>query len=134
VGGDRWIPSLISPKNGGSGTGSGSEEIEVVTERDDRGERRGDSIELLGVGVRLDPFESARRGRVKGLGGDDDRFSVDVIVGEDDGDICLGDCMGVDGRDGFCPSRPKMPGSLCPKGRIALNMCVTIVAPALRAC
>ena len=31
------------------------------------------------------------------------------------------------------PRRPKMPGSRWPKGRIALNMCVTIVAPACKA-
>jgi len=127
------MPSLISPKNGGSGTGSGIEEMEVVIDSDDRGERRGDSIELRGVGVRLDPLESVLRGRMRGCDGEEDRLSVDEIVGEDAGEICFGDCVGVDGRDGFCPSSPKMPGSLCPKGRIALNMCVTIVAPALSA-
>lgn len=127
------MPSLINPKNGGSDTGSGIEEIEVLMDSEDRGERRGDSSELRGVDVRVDPLESVRRGRVKGFGGDDDRLGVGVMVGGDVGDLCFGDCIGVEGRDGFCPSRPKMPGSLCPNGRMALNICVTIVAPALRA-
>lgn len=108
--------------------------MEVLMESEDRGERRGDSIELRGVGVRVDPLESERRGRVKAVGGDDDRLGAFRIVGDVTGENCFGDCVGVAGRDGFCPSRPKMPGSLCPKGRIALNICVTMVAPALRAC
>src|SRR5205085_10083166 len=43
--------------------------------------------------------------------------------------------LGLDGRLmlSLWPSRPKMPGSRCPNGRIALNMCVTIVAPAVTA-
>lgn len=127
------MPSLIRPKNGGSGTGSGIEEMEVLMDSEDRGERRCDSIELRGVGVRDDPLESVRRGRVNGLGGDDGRLDGDLMVGDDIGDIGFGDCVGVEGRDGFCPSRPRIPGSLCPKGRIALNICVTMVAPALRA-
>ena len=37
--------------------------------------------------------------------------------------------VGVGGLEGDSPRRPNMPGSRWPKGRIALNICVTIVAP-----
>lgn len=128
VGGERWTPSAIRPKNGGSGVGSGIEEMDVLIERDERGDvRRGESIEVRGVCERVEPLDRARRGRSKGEEIDD------LITGEVAGDSCFGDCVGVLGLDGVCPSRPKMPVSLCPKGRMALNMCVTIVAPALRA-
>jgi len=123
----------MRPKNGGSGTGSGIEEIEVLIDNDDLGERLARSTELRGVEVRVDPFDKVRRGSMNGFGGECGRLGVDLMVGEEPGDPCFGDCMGVEGRDGICPSRPKMPGSRCPKGRMALNICVTIVAPALRA-
>lgn len=47
------------------------------------------------------------------------------------GRLFLGVVTGVDGAD--CPSSPKIPGSLCPNGRMALNRCVTIEAPAAMA-
>ena len=43
------------------------------------------------------------------------------------------DVVGVVGVEADWPRRPKMPGSRWPKGRMALNMCVTIVAPAAMA-
>lgn len=101
VGGERWIPSEIRPKNGGSGIGSGIELIDVLIESEDRGDvrrERGESIELRGVYERLEPFEMARRGSVNGevvfMGPDD------FMVGEVVGDSCLGDCVGVLGREG----------------------------------
>lgn len=98
------MPSLIKPKKGGSGIGSGREEMDVLIESDERGDvRRVKSVEFLGDGVRVEPFDKVRRGKEKGLGGEEDRFVGvnDWMVGDDTGDICFGDCVGVVGRDGL---------------------------------
>src|ERR1700710_2599952 len=47
------------------------------------------------------------------------------------GRLALGVAVGVEGAD--CPSSPKIPGSRWPNGRMALNRCVTIEAPAAMA-
>lgn len=115
------MPSAMRPKKGGSGTGSGMEEMEVLMESDERGEvRRGESIEVRGVCDRVEPFERARRGKVKDAAGLPD--AEDLITGEVAGDNWFGDCVGVLGLEGVCPSKPKIPVSLCPNGRMALNI------------
>lgn len=128
------MPSAMRPKNGGFGMGSGIEEAEVEMEREERGDvRRGESIEVLGLVVRVDEFERVRWGRAIGWGCVECCLE-DCILGDCAGLSDFGDWVGVAGREVLWPRRPKMPGSRCPKGRIALNMCVTIVEPACRAC
>lgn len=85
------------------------EEIEVLMDNDDRGEvRLMESMEALGEGVRLS--ERRRRGSVNTCGGEVARFD-NLMVGDEHGDIVLGDCTGVEGLEGFWPKRPKMPVS-----------------------
>ena len=102
VGGDRWIPSLIKPKNGGSGTGSEIEDIDVLIDSEERGDvRRAESMELRGVWLLVEPFDCARFGRVKCADGEVGVFEEDdLIVGDATGESCFGECMGVLGRDG----------------------------------
>ena len=47
------------------------------------------------------------------------------------GRLARGVAVGVDGAD--CPKSPKIPGSRCPNGRMALKRWVTIEAPAAMA-
>lgn len=55
------MPSAMRPKKGGSGVGSGMEEATVEIDREERGDlRRGESIELRGLVVRVDAFERVR--------------------------------------------------------------------------
>ena len=84
------MPSEISPKKGGSGVGSGIEEMEVLIDREERGDvRRGDSIEFRGECERVEPFDIARRGNVNDEAGP---LEVDdLMTGEVAGDICFGD-------------------------------------------
>lgn len=91
------------------------------------------ATELRGVDVPVEPLESVRRMRMEGLDGHDDHLGSEVMDGGNFGGFYVGDCMGAEGQDEFCPSRLKIPGSLCPDGRMALKICVTIVATALRA-
>ena len=88
------MPSLIRPKKGGSGVASGTEVMDVLIDREDRGEerRRVESSELLGVGVRVELFERARRGNENCCGGVTGGFAdADLIFGDVPGDDCWGD-------------------------------------------
>lgn len=69
------MPSAMRPKKGGSGVGSGMEEAVVEMEREERGEvRRGESIELCGLVVRVDGLERVRKGKEIGFDGEDGCF------------------------------------------------------------
>lgn len=88
------MPSLIRPKKGGSGVASGTEVMDVLIDREDRGEerRRVESIELLGVGVRVELFDRARRGKENCCGGvTGGLLDADLIIGDVVGDDCWGD-------------------------------------------
>ena len=66
----------------------------MLIDKDDRGEdfRRGESRELLGVGVLVELLDSARLGKENCCGGVEGLFvTVDRIVGDEVGVSCFGD-------------------------------------------